>query len=287
MTTTTAFLPRSAGRGPVIALHCSGSGAGQWRQLGEALGPGYELIAPEHYGTESAGPWTGEHAFTLADEAERTLALIDRACAPVHLVGHSYGGGVALRVAIERPGRIASLSLYEPTTFHVLKELGADGAAALSEIGTIARIVSARVITGDYRSAAATFVDYWNGPGAWAGLRPQVQAALTRWAPKVPLDFCALIDERTLAASYRRIQAPMLIMRGEHAPAPTRLIAGMLTTYPTARLAVVGGAGHMGPITHAGQVNRHILRHIAAASERASQQLRARVAHHVPEEAVA
>ena len=38
---------------PVIALHCSGAGAGQWRQLGDALDSHYELAAPEHYGCDS------------------------------------------------------------------------------------------------------------------------------------------------------------------------------------------------------------------------------------------
>src|ERR1700743_268041 len=96
----------------VIALHCSGSGAAQWRKLGEALGSRVSFVAPEHYGCDSTGPWSGERAFTLADEAGRTVDIIDAARGKVHLVGHSYGGGVALRVAMERPERIATLSLY-------------------------------------------------------------------------------------------------------------------------------------------------------------------------------
>ena len=36
-------------------------------------GPAYTLFAPEHYGCERTGPWTGTHAFTLADEAARTI----------------------------------------------------------------------------------------------------------------------------------------------------------------------------------------------------------------------
>jgi pimeloyl-ACP methyl ester carboxylesterase len=109
--------PASCGR--VIALHCSGASAAQWRELGTMLGGGYELTAPEHYGGNIAGPWTGEHVFTLADEAERTIDLIDGDRRPVHLVGHSYGGGVALHVALRRPHAIASLTLYEPSAFQV------------------------------------------------------------------------------------------------------------------------------------------------------------------------
>ena len=74
-------------RALVIALHCSGAGASQWRRLAETLGPDCELVAPEHYGCDGTGPWTGRHAFTLADEAARTIALIDDSERKVHLVG--------------------------------------------------------------------------------------------------------------------------------------------------------------------------------------------------------
>ena len=116
--------PRRRRRGEVIALHCSGAGAGQWNHLAEALGGEYEVLTPEHYGNESTGPWTGEHPFTLADEAARTIALIDTCESKLHLVGHSYGGGVALHVALARPERIASLALYEPSAFHLLRQMG-------------------------------------------------------------------------------------------------------------------------------------------------------------------
>src|SRR5215470_1915656 len=85
----------------------------------DVIGDDYELLAPEHYGSASNGAWTGEHAFTLADDAARAIALIDSSQSKVHLVGHSYGGGVALHVALARPSQIASLVLYEPSAFHL------------------------------------------------------------------------------------------------------------------------------------------------------------------------
>ena len=255
--------PTTIGPAPVIALHCSGAGAAQWRQLGAVLDSRYGLITPEHYGCDSVGPWSGEHAFTLADEAARTIGIIDRSDCKVHLVGHSYGGGVALRAALERPNRIASLTLYEPSAFHLLKAMGARGAVALAEIQAVATRIADGVVTGDYRGGVSSFVDYWGGPGAWAALRPSVQAALIRWTPKAPLDFRALIDEPTPASAYGDLRFPALIMRGEHAPAPTRLIADTLPTLmPSARLVVIPGAGHMGPLTHAPDVNAVIERHI-------------------------
>jgi pimeloyl-ACP methyl ester carboxylesterase len=142
--------------------------------------------------------------------------------------------------------------------------MGTYGVEALSEIVAISKRTADGVSCGDYRGAAASFVDYWSGRGAWEALRPSVQAALTRWAPKAPLDFRALLDERTPASAYTSLRVPALIMRGEHAPVPTRAIAERLPMLlPAARLAIVEGAGHMGPLTHADQVNATIARHIA------------------------
>ncbi len=267
MTTQLVHPPRRQRCERVIALHCSGGGAGQWCTLAETLGGGYEVAAPEHYGCESAGPWSGEHAFALADEAVRTLALIDEAGAKVHLVGHSYGGGVALNVALARPDRVASMALYEPSAFHLLRQMGEPGAAAHAEIAGVVRGVCKGVITGDYHGGMAAFVDYWNGPGGWSRLRPTVQAALVRWAPKAPLDFRALIDEVAEPDAYRTLRFPVLILRGERAPAPTRLIAERLAQLlPAARLTVLGRAGHMGPITHASEVSSEIAGHIGTAA---------------------
>lgn len=252
----------------VIALHCSGADARQWRRLGEVLGPEFELVAPEHYGCPSIGPWTGEHAFTLADEAARTIALIDATDRKVHLVAHSYGGGVALHVALARPDRIASLTIYEPSAFHLLEQLGDRGAAALAEIKAVAAETGRGVTSGNYRGAASSFVDYWSGAGTWNGLEPALQQALVRWTPKAPLDFAALMSEPTPASAYMRLRVPVLIMRGEHAPAATRLIAETLPLLVRgARFAVIAGAGHMGPLTHAADVNALIVRHIREAQQ--------------------
>jgi pimeloyl-ACP methyl ester carboxylesterase len=249
----------------VIALHCSGAGASQWAHFAAAIGDDYHVLTPEHYGSDSAGPWTGEHAFTLADEAERTLALIDGHSGRVHLVGHSYGGGVALHVALARPHKIASMALYEPTAFHLLRQLGELGRRGFAEIADVAQQFSDGVITGDYRGAAARFVDYWNGIGAWDAMRPAAQKNLMCWAPKGPLDFRALIEEQTSASTYERLRFPVMLMRGQYAPLPTRVIAEALAgLLPVSQTVEIEGAGHMGPLTHASTVSAWLVQHIAA-----------------------
>jgi len=256
---------RPAVKARVIALACSGASGSQWRPLAGTLGSGRALLTPEHSGPGIAARLAGS-SFTLAHEAARCIGLIDASDDSVHLVGHSYGGGVALQAALARPDRIASMTLYEPAAFHLLDELGADGAAGFVEIAAIARRVRDAVSVGEHAGAAAAFVDYWNGQGAWEKLSEHVRAALTRWAPKAPLEFAALMNAQTVLEDYAAFDFPIVVLRGEHAPLPTRVIADALPdAMDCGRVEVIAGAGHMGPMTHADAVSARIAAHIMSA----------------------
>ena len=94
-------------------------------------------------------------------------AAVAGSTAPVHLVGHSYGGAVALQFALRWPGRVASLTLYEPARFALLTAAGAAGAAeaaraadARHEITTIANRFGLAVVSGRLHEAAELFADY-------------------------------------------------------------------------------------------------------------------------------
>ena len=258
---------RMTGEINTLALHCSGASGRQWRRLQEQGAGAIRVIAPDFYGAAGAGQWHGQHAFSLGDEAERILSLPGLEAGRLHLVGHSYGGGVALKIAAMNPERIASLSLYEPSAFHLLHVLGPRGKAAFGDIRRIARAVADALVTGDYQAGARCFVEYWNGPGSWAALKPEVQAQMVRYVPKACLDFHALFEEDTARIAYQAFRFPVLVLRGEFAPAPTRVVAeGLAGMVPGAVMECIAGAGHMGPLTHAQAVNGRILAHIGEAA---------------------
>src|SRR5262249_937677 len=128
----------------------------------------------------------------------------------------------------------------------------------------VARHICQGVVTGDYYGAMSAFVDYWNGPGSFDAMHEYAQKSLLRWTPKCPLDFRALIEEPTRRSAYRGLKFPVLILRAEHAPLPTRIIAEELSRLvPAARLSMINGAGHMGPFTHAPEVCELMVQHIS------------------------
>ena len=248
----------------VLLLHATASSGAQWRSLAETVGSGWHLLAPDLYGYGETDPWPGEGPFALAAEAALAEAVLPSG--PIHLVGHSYGGAVALRLALQQPERLRSLVLIEPVAFHLLWANGLDptNRRLLDEVMELAALVSRGAANGDYRSAMAHFVDYWNGEGAWLRSKPGLQAELARRTPKVVLDFWATMTEPTPLTAYRGIAVPALILRGARSPRSTRRIAELLAkSLPTARLETIEGAGHMLPLTHKEIVNAAIAAHLA------------------------
>jgi len=256
--------PRRSGERPhIIALHCSGGSGRQWRHLAQVLGPAFNLTAPDLIGCGEGPPWHGAGAFWLTDEARRIISIVDRSRDRAHLVGHSYGGGVALRVAIERPHRIASLTLYEPTSFHVLRAMGPDGRHALHEIRAIASGISDLVLDGRYHDAAHIFVDYWNGVGTFVTLSREAQANVARFMPQAGLHFRALCEERLSLMAYRRLRLPIRIFAGSVSPQPAQLIAyGLARAMNRGALRIIEGIGHMGPVTAPARIAMEMADHI-------------------------
>lgn len=253
------------GAGPtVVALHCSAGTKGQWARLQEYLDDRFHVVAPDLYGHGGTDPWAGNSENTLADEATLVAALMSLSDEPVHLIGHSYGGAVALRVAQQWPGRLRSLTLIEPVAFYLLRGIDPRARALAREVSTLARTVTDAAQSGAGEAGMAYFVDYWNGQGAWAQLPEETRASLSGQIDRVALNFRAIEAERTSLAAYRRLFVPTLIVSGDASPAPTRYIAARLAAaIPIAHELTIRGAGHMAPLSHAEMVNAAIDYHLA------------------------
>jgi pimeloyl-ACP methyl ester carboxylesterase len=248
-------------RDRVVLVPCSGSSARQWKALAEQLA-GFHAVPLDLWGHGGQARWHGAGPLSLAQEA----AAIREACpdgAPFHLVGHSYGGGVALRFALDHPERLRSLTLVEPSSFHVLRAAEGSDAHLLDEIRAVADAVNRGVICGDYAGGMQTFIDYWGGRGSWQSLPDDKKAQFAQLAVHVAHHFWSLIEEKTPLAAYAAIDVPTLIVCGTNSPAPSRAITRLLAeTLPRARHRTIRNAGHMSPITHPAEVNALVLEHL-------------------------
>ncbi|MBC8092395.1 MAG: alpha/beta fold hydrolase, partial [Pseudonocardia sp.] len=80
----------------VVLLHSSVSGSRQWRKLVADLEPRFRVLALDLLGYGSTPAWSGDRPQRLTDQAALVHAALAGVDGPVGLVGHSFGGAVAM-----------------------------------------------------------------------------------------------------------------------------------------------------------------------------------------------
>ena len=234
----------------------------QWGRLAEALGRTHRVVAPDLLGSGANPPWPSEKLFDLSEDVDAIEAMVRKLDGPVHVVGHSYGGLLALKLARRNPAGILSLTMYDPVAFGVLHaENDAEGLADLARADD--HPVFTDFARGGDDAWFEVFVDYWNGPGAWRAMSQEGRDSFLRVGRKVFFEVWSLMHDRTPASAYSAIDAPSLVLGGaDSPPAARRVVAHLSAALPRGRAHMVPGAGHMGPLTHAAVVNAAIVAHI-------------------------
>ena len=107
----------AASRGdPLLFVHGSLEDLRIWRRQVELFSAHYRVVAySRRYHHPNAAPGDGDPAYTAALHAADLAELIQKLdLAPAHLVTSSFGGCVALQMAVRRPELVRSLVLAEP-----------------------------------------------------------------------------------------------------------------------------------------------------------------------------
>ena len=228
----------------------------------------FRVMTPDLYGHGRGPDWHGAPSDVVAADAGRVVRMMQDCPGPVHLVGHSYGGAIALRVALNHPAKVASVSVYEPVVLRVLVDHNVRHRAA-AEIIEVARDLR-RDLNGGYNERAASrFVQYWGGPGYWSKLTPGQRANVGTRMPVVYAHFVALLGDAIRLRRFTELRAPVLFLAGRQTRASTRRITELMRyALPHVESMTMEGMGHLGPITHADRVNEPLAAFIVMASKR-------------------
>ena len=253
----------SAGEGTaVVLLHSTLSSKNQWRALSGMLSCDYRVIAVDLYGYGDTPLPDRKDDFTLLDEVKLVQSLLEDLLQPderFHLVGHSYGGAVALGFCHSLPGRVKTLTVFEPVAFHLLDRGDPGLQPVVAMMKEIARLLAAGLRT----EAAATFIDYWSGPGSFARFPQRMQRDFAQRTGKLALDFNALTRTPLSLDDYRQIRLPVTLIAGRLSRLPALRVAEELSrALPYCTLCWVD-TGHMGPVTDPELVNPVIIKSLA------------------------
>ena len=152
---------------PVVFLHSGVGSAGEWKQVFSLWPEGYRLVAIEAY-RDGTGPGVAG-CRSLDDYADQVYAVAEHVGVSVHLVGFSWGGATALRVAAAAPELVDSLAVIEPEAYALLRTQDAD---AYTQICGLRDRWRAHVRAGRWYEAYEEFIDFYNGPGSFARWPP-------------------------------------------------------------------------------------------------------------------
>jgi pimeloyl-ACP methyl ester carboxylesterase len=256
--------------GPIVMLvHSSVSGARQWSRLIDDLKDRCRVRAVNLFGYGKTPAWPAGRMQTLDDQARLVEAALPSGASEICLVGHSFGGTVAMKAAARLAGRMRKLVLIETNPFDLLAQHGR--AEALAEAKALRDCVKTCGARGEWTIAAETFADYWGGAGTWAGMRPERRAAFAQAMQVNACEWDAVMNDVTTAQRWAAwLPKDTLLIADSRSALPIREITAILRrACPAWTYRDVPGAGHMAPLTRPDLINPLVVEFLCAPNRAA------------------
>jgi len=260
----------------MVCLPSTGLSGLQWRRLAKRMAArGHEVLCADFIGYGESDDWPRARApFRTELDVDVAEALLDQCDAPVHLVGHSYGGRVALALALRTRTRLRSMALFEPTCFGVLRSTGdVIGLAELDGYDHDGGFLSEGF--GGSEAWVERFVDYWSGPGSFAEFSEVERRSWLRSSQKMFEEVRETALDTVPHTAYVEAlgQLPLLVLSGATSTLAGRrcceILAGVL---PGAEHVELDDVGHMAPVLAAAEVAELIAAHITKTEAQAASQ---------------
>lgn len=227
---------------PVILLHPVGLDGGVWEPLATQLADGRMVMCPSLRGHGDAvvavPPWT------VADLAADVHEEIERARAgAADVVGLSLGGMVAQQLALDFPRDVRSLVLLNTTA-------GFD-----ANVREGIRQRGQRALEGGMATVVEETLERWCAPAARSGeLAARIRQLLLNRDPRswaASWDAMADFDARPRLG---QLGIPVLVIAaGDDRSTPPSVSSELVEALPRARLRIIRGASHLGPLEEPGR----------------------------------
>ncbi len=170
---------------------------------------------------------------------------------PMDLIGHSFGATVAMRLAIEHPEMVRSLTMIEPVYFAAALE---DHPEEINKAMELTQEFDKAWETGDKYAAARVFNRAWGDGTPWSEFSDRARSYMAERIHFVPASAPFLYHDNAGLLKddkFSRATMPSLLIAGGASGEIARVVNGAIARrLPDARCVEVEGAGHMAPITH-------------------------------------
>lgn len=243
--------PWIKGHAPVVFHHGIGTDRHVWTDWLPPIVTRHKVLRFDTRGYGASAVPPTDHRFTLEASLADLMEMIGLAGpGPVHVVGESFGGTVALAAAIRHPGRIASVTVSN---------------AAFKGSG-IAEVPGWR------EDFAKRGMPAWSGDmmpkrfhvGALDDARRTWFRSVQDTSPAhVTAGLGELLAATDLGPELGKLKAPLLILMPDRSPFVTaRMGVELLERVPHAELAMIPGARHGLPFSHGRECGERLAAHL-------------------------
>lgn len=221
---------------PLVLVHGSlNTHMTAWVLAGPLLEAQFTVYAMARRGR---GETTATDGHSVEDEAGDLIALLDTIPEPVFLLGHSYGGHVALLAASMAPHKVRKLVVYEAPWPSGLS------AGQLAHLQELAAEGDGDGVVHDFLRNTIQFpadiLEMIRNSPRWQFLVADAQNSVREWPAMTGLDFQ---PER-----FAGLPMPVLLLTGGDSPRDLYTTDALSKVIPNARVTEFPGQGHVAHI---------------------------------------
>lgn len=255
------------GCGPTIVFvpgSCSTGAA--WRPVMNALNGQFRCVTTSLLGYGKTAERRSASDTSITHELDVVEQVIRKTGCPVHLVGHSFGGLVALAVALGNRAPLASLILLESPAAELLRQNGEH--LHYRAFRQMTDGYFAAFADGDAEAVAA-MIDFYGGKGTFGSWPPHVRAYAMETTAVNIRDWKSAYGFPLERVALAAVEVPTLIMCGGAShPAVQRANALLGESLQRAVVATIDGADHFMITTHADRVGQLLVKHVLRVEAR-------------------
>jgi pimeloyl-ACP methyl ester carboxylesterase len=255
------------GSGPTIVLvpgSCSTGAA--WRPVIAAWNGQFRCVTTSLLGYGGTAERRSPTDCSIAHEVEALEAVLRKTAVPVHLVGHSFGGLVAIALALRSRALLSSLTVLEAPAVELLRHRREDQPHYRGFREMTDRYFAA-FATGDV-AAIRLMIDFYGGPETFASWPRRVREYAMETTAVNIRDWASAFGFRPSPDVLGSIDVPSLVAWGQRSHPAARQANSLLGTLLKASISVeVRDAAHFMISTHAQEVAQIIKGHILQVEE--------------------